>query len=71
MPIFEYVCEDCEKTFETLVLDTGETVVCPGCESARLRRLISAHAVGRADAAPACDMPACDSAPCGACPAMQ
>ncbi len=72
MPIFEYACEDCEKTFEALVLDSGEAVSCPSCKSMRLRKLISAHAVGRAHAAPACDTPACGGdAPCGACPAMQ
>jgi len=72
MPIFEYACEDCEKTFEALVLDSSEAVMCPRCGSTGLRKLISAHAVGRAHAAPACVAPTCDSsAPCGTCPAMQ
>jgi putative FmdB family regulatory protein len=40
MPIFEYVCNSCEKEFEELVLD-GNTPPCPGCGSADVTKLMS------------------------------
>lgn len=44
MPIFEYVCRDCQKQFETLVL--GSTVpACPDCDSQELDRQISRPAI--------------------------
>ncbi|HEY4228530.1 MAG TPA: zinc ribbon domain-containing protein, partial [Thermoanaerobaculia bacterium] len=45
MPLFEYQCLECEKTFEEIVL--GDTKPrCPACESRKLRKLLSAFAVG-------------------------
>lgn len=31
MPIYEYVCDDCSKTFEKLVMKQSEKIVCPQC----------------------------------------
>ncbi|HWP84732.1 MAG TPA: zinc ribbon domain-containing protein [Terriglobia bacterium] len=31
MPIYEYVCEDCKKPFEKLVMNQSEQIVCPQC----------------------------------------
>lgn len=31
MPIYEYICKDCEKPFEKLLFNTKEKVVCPSC----------------------------------------
>jgi putative FmdB family regulatory protein len=31
MPIYEYVCNDCKKPFEKLVLKSGEKISCPKC----------------------------------------
>ncbi|MBU2547615.1 MAG: zinc ribbon domain-containing protein [Proteobacteria bacterium] len=42
MPIYEYVCLDCEDDFETLVLSSEEEVCCPQCGSKRLERAMSA-----------------------------
>ena len=40
MPIFEYVCQDCSRAFETFV--TGDRKpACPGCQSANLAKLLS------------------------------
>jgi putative FmdB family regulatory protein len=33
MPIYEYVCEDCHKPFEKIVLKQAEPVTCPACGS--------------------------------------
>jgi putative FmdB family regulatory protein len=40
MPLYEYTCQKCDHTFETLVRN-GETVECPECHSERLQRLLS------------------------------
>lgn len=43
MPIYEYACPACDKTFETLVIrksDEGE-VACPTCHTPRVSRVMS------------------------------
>jgi putative FmdB family regulatory protein len=35
MPIFEYICSDCQKFFEVLVRGEGD-IECPDCDSKRL-----------------------------------
>ena len=45
MPLFEFECLDCTKTFEEIVLGSAEPR-CPSCDSAKLRKLLSAFAVG-------------------------
>ena len=35
MPIYEYVCEQCNEPFEKLVMKSRETVVCPKCGGRR------------------------------------
>lgn len=63
MPLYEYTCEKCEHTFETLVSD-GETVECPTCHGTQLQRLWSLPARPPAETAatPRCDPSA---PPCG------
>lgn len=44
MPVYEYVCRDCEKTFEMrrpMAEATAENVKCPSCGSARIERIYS------------------------------
>ena len=41
MPIFEYRCEKCKKTFETLVFGNQE-VSCPTCKGKKVKKLMSA-----------------------------
>jgi putative FmdB family regulatory protein len=43
MPLYEYACQTCEHTFETLVLN-GEKVECPECHGHKLERLLSVPA---------------------------
>lgn len=40
MPIYEYICRDCDKEFEALVF-SGEKPCCPDCESSRVERRMS------------------------------
>ena len=48
MPIYEYRCEECGHQFERLarsIHDESLELVCPSCEGAAVRRLISAPTV--------------------------
>jgi len=44
MPIYEYICKDCNKKFETLVTSSASpaTIPCRHCGSANTRKTISA-----------------------------
>jgi putative FmdB family regulatory protein len=42
MPLYEYVCTDCDHQFEELVSASGTTTVaCPGCSSTTVDKLLS------------------------------
>ena len=41
MPIFEFRCEKCKKTFETIVFGSQE-ISCPKCKSKKVKKLMSA-----------------------------
>jgi len=47
MPIFEYICQDCKKPFEALVLGSRQPE-CPSCHSKNLTQQISVFSVGGA-----------------------
>ncbi|HUV36280.1 MAG TPA: zinc ribbon domain-containing protein [Patescibacteria group bacterium] len=44
MPIFEYSCNGCDKTFELLVKRYDEEVQCPHCGSPDVEKLFSPFA---------------------------
>jgi putative FmdB family regulatory protein len=44
MPIYEYVCEECEHAFEKRVPTSRTRVRCPHCESAQVTRQFSTFA---------------------------
>ena len=45
MPIFEFVCKDCEQNFEDLVFGSSTAdVVCPACGSDQVRKKMSTFA---------------------------
>jgi len=54
MPIYEYLCLDCEDRFETLVLSREEEITCPVCGSKRLEKVMSAFALAAGGAAAGC-----------------
>jgi putative FmdB family regulatory protein len=61
MPIFEYICRDCQKRFEALVMGSAKAE-CPACHSKKLEQQLSVFAAhsGSAKGAVA-------SSPCGSC----
>ncbi|HET9837775.1 MAG TPA: zinc ribbon domain-containing protein [Candidatus Angelobacter sp.] len=62
MPIFEYVCQQCQHRFEAIVLGSRKAA-CPKCESKRLTQQLSSFAVTGSDKSHSTD----SVAPCGAC----
>jgi len=62
MPIFEYVCEQCDHAFEALVYGS-EKAECPKCHSKKLAPQLSTFAV--ASKSSGSSMPA--AGPCGSC----
>ncbi|MFZ5647085.1 MAG: FmdB family zinc ribbon protein [Bacillota bacterium] len=68
MPIYEYKCNNCNNTFEKLILSgQGEDLTCPNCGGKELKKLISAPFLPSSVGKPAND----DTAPgpcCGSSP---
>jgi putative FmdB family regulatory protein len=62
MPIFEYVCKQCEHSFEALVYG-NEKAECPKCHSRKLAAQLSTFAVSSKSSTGA--TPAVG--PCGSC----
>jgi len=63
MPIFEYICGDCDHQFETLVQGSAPPE-CPSCHGTRLAKQFSVFAVsvkGSASRQPSVP------GPCGSC----
>ena len=46
MPIYEFVCKECSKNFEDLVLSASriDEVVCPVCGSGQVKKKMSTFA---------------------------
>jgi len=64
MPIFEYVCRDCHREFETLVTAARQPE-CPACHGRDLEKQFSVFAVSAKSGASPDVRPS--SGPCGAC----
>jgi putative FmdB family regulatory protein len=70
MPIYEYVCSDCEKVFETLrsMSQADAPIPCAACGGQQTKRKLSvffAESGGRAVSG--MSEPACDSCASGNC----
>ncbi len=44
MPIYEYICSDCGKISEIIVIGSQVDLVCRFCNSDNIEKLLSAHA---------------------------
>jgi putative FmdB family regulatory protein len=51
MPIYEYRCEKCDHTFDMLVMQKEDEIMCPQCKG-EVRKLMSAFAVGTSNNVP-------------------
>lgn len=63
MPIFEYICKDCDHSFEALVYGS-EKAECPKCHGKKLQPQLSVFAVSTKNSA---STPMPSAGPCGAC----
>ncbi len=54
MPIYEYTCDKCGRTFELLLASRSAKASCPDCGSSRLTRLFSTFAAHDGSAASPC-----------------
>ena len=43
MPLFDYLCQDCGKPSEILLVTAGDVPSCNHCGSRNLKKLLSAH----------------------------
>ena len=44
MPIYEYLCEDCDTRFEKIVINKQQEIACPKCASNRATIQLSVFA---------------------------
>jgi len=44
VPVYEYVCEDCQHEFEELVFSDDEAIACPECKSEHASKVLSKFA---------------------------
>ena len=62
MPIFEYICQECQHEFEALVFGKDKAA-CPKCQSKKLAPQLSVFAVSAKGSATA----SMSAGPCGSC----
>ena len=68
MPIYEYHCEPCDHTFETLIRGTGDVARCPKCASPQVAKQFSVPAAAQTGRASSSSLPICgDSSPSMGC----
>jgi putative FmdB family regulatory protein len=58
MPIYEYTCDECGRSFELLLANPKSKAACPHCGSVKLAKQFSTFAAHNASASP------CDSGKC-------
>jgi putative FmdB family regulatory protein len=66
MPIFEYVCQECQHEFEALVFGRDKAK-CPKCESRKLSPQLSVFAVSAKGAGTGTSASPAPSGGCGSC----
>ncbi|GAB6888682.1 hypothetical protein JCM13304A_21810 [Desulfothermus okinawensis JCM 13304] len=59
MILFEFVCDDCKKEFEELVISYDDKVKCPYCGSSNVKKLLSAVNVKGAQQGPVASASSC------------
>jgi putative FmdB family regulatory protein len=61
MPIYEYRCEPCDHTFETLIRGQGDSAHCPKCGGIELAKQFSVPAAAQSGARQSSSLPVCDT----------
>ena len=66
MPIYEFVCKECQTRFEFLQMRSNEKVICPKCSSKKLKKVMSAPArTSRENDNSSCPTGTCPTGTCG------
>ena len=65
MPIYEYVCMECESHFEELVRGETPAVSCPDCSATNVRRQLSVFAAHGTSTQPSYGGGGCCGGSCG------
>jgi putative FmdB family regulatory protein len=60
MPIYEYRCEPCDHSFETLIRHQGDTAHCPRCGGVELVKQFSVPAAAQTGSRPGSSLPVCE-----------
>jgi putative FmdB family regulatory protein len=50
MPIYEYICEDCDTHFEKIVINKQQEIACPKCASKKASIQLSVFATSSGSA---------------------
>jgi putative FmdB family regulatory protein len=50
MPIYEYICDDCETRFERIVINKQQEIACPKCASKKASIQLSVFATSHGSA---------------------
>jgi putative FmdB family regulatory protein len=50
MPIYEYLCEECDTRFERIVLNKQQEIACPKCTSKKAAMQLSVFATSNGSA---------------------
>lgn len=68
MPLYEYVCRECEHRFEVLqrLGEGGEQLECPRCQTPRPEKAFSTFAATTAGGGAAASAGSCGNSGCGA-----
>jgi putative FmdB family regulatory protein len=64
MPLYEYVCRECQHRFETLVTASRQPA-CPACQGERLEKQLSVFAVSAKSASNGTAVPIGGCGTCG------
>lgn len=65
MPIYEYHCEPCDHTFETLVRSSHDVPHCPRCGTVEIKKEFSVPAAAHTGGSRGSDLPVCGPSPMG------
>ncbi len=70
MPIYEFICDQCEHEFEKLVFNSSEKIGCPKCNGKKVSRKMSAFAFssgGKFKSTASSSCGSCSSGSCSSC----
>ena len=68
MPIYEYICNDCEARYERLVMSAGQEIECPKCASKRQTLQLSVFSAGKSSNGTASSSSSSTTVGCGCTP---